>query len=143
MKRYISIILSVIICVATISCTTQAETDSFTSEKTSSYDNKYYAIQKSEVVDGVHNIVVYVYLTDSNELVSSFSPAGAVDFKGICREKDSYNIWTESADIGIFCYEYSDDKWKINKELELPEYIKTRYEYGISTAAAKAHHKIV
>ena len=69
---------------------------SFTSEKTYSYDRKYYAVQSVE--NGM--IKVSVFLTSSGELADAFTPARSMDFWGICWERDTYNIWTQSVDIG-------------------------------------------
>ena len=100
----------------------------FTSEKTFSYDNKYYAVQTVEETEDVSNIIVSVYTTENDEFVASFSPARAMDFWGICWEKDSYNIWIQSSDIGIYCYKFDENNWILDESLELPDYIKTRYD---------------
>ena len=97
---------------------------SYTSAKTYSYDHKLYAVQT--VVDQM--IVVTVYNTETDEEIDSFSPARSLDFWGICWEKDTYNIWTQSSDIGIYCYEYQNWKWILNKGLTTPNYIISRYD---------------
>lgn len=97
---------------------------SFTPEKTFSYDRRYYAVQTVED----SRIAVTVYLTETGEKVDSFSPARALDFWGLCWEKDSYAIWTQSADIGTICYAPEDGKWTLRREAVLPDYIITRYD---------------
>lgn len=72
-------------------------------------------------------IVVTVYKTDSNEEVGNFIPARAFDFWGICWERDSYNIWTQSADIGDYCYKYVDGKWICDGMIP-PDYIISKYD---------------
>ncbi len=97
---------------------------SFTPEKTYSYDHKFFAQQT------VQNdmVVVSIYNSETNELTATFSPARAFDFWGICWEKDTYNIWTQSADIGIYCYMYKDGAWKLDNNANLPKYIISKYD---------------
>lgn len=101
------------------------EWGSFSPNKTTSYDNKYYALQ---TVNDNDYIVVTVYETETNEKVYSFSPARALDFWGICWENDTYNIWIQSSDIGDYCYKYDNDTWILDEEAEMPDYIITRHE---------------
>ena len=106
---------------------------SFTAEKTYSYDGQYYALQTVENNQkagtlGAGEIKVTVYLAGTDEPISSFVPARALDFWGICWEKDSYVIWTQSADIGIYGYEYRDGQWVLDEGLTQPEYIISRWD---------------
>ena len=101
------------------------EWGSFTPNKTTSYDNKYYALQ---TVNENDYIVVTVYETETDKEVSSFSPARALDFWGICWENDTYNIWIQSSDIGEYCYKYDNDTWTLDEEAKMPDYIITRYQ---------------
>ena len=106
--------------------------DSFTVDQTYSYDEKYYAIQKAEKEpygDGyVYYLNVYVYETETDTLVSCFCPARARDFHGICWENDTYNIWTQSGDIGVYCYKYEDMQWIRDESAKRPEYIISKYD---------------
>lgn len=101
------------------------EWGSFSPNKTTSYDNKYYALQN---VNDNDYIVVTVYETETDREVSSFSPARAWDFWGICWENDTYNIWIQSSDIGEYCYKYDNDTWTLDEEAKMPYYIITRYQ---------------
>ena len=101
------------------------EWGSFSPNKTTSYDNKYYALQ---TVNENDYIVVTVYETETEKEVSSFSPARAWDFWGICWENDTYNIWIQSSDIGEYCYKYDNDTWTLDEEAKMPDYIITRYQ---------------
>lgn len=104
---------------------------SFTADKTYSYDEKYYAVQKVEddiYGDGVAYIKVSIYETETDTLVDEFYPARAWDFWGICWENDTYNIWTQSADIGIYCYKYEDMQWQKDESAERPEYIISKWD---------------
>lgn len=97
---------------------------SFTSERTESHDHKYYAVQTAVDPD----VVVTIYNKETDEKVFSFSPARASDFWGICWESDSYNIWIQSADIGIKCYRYDNGNWILDENAERPADIISKYE---------------
>lgn len=104
---------------------------SFTPDQTYSYDEKYYAIQKVERIFGddyPSYIKVCIYEAETDTQVFSFYPARAMDFWGICWENDTYNIWTQSADIGIYCYKYEDMQWKRDESAIRPEYIISKYD---------------
>ena len=101
------------------------EWGSFSPNKTTSYDNKYYALQN---VNDNDYIVVTVYETETDEEVYSFSPARPLDFWGICWENDTYNIWIQSSDTGDYCYKYDNDTWILDEEAQMPDYIITRHE---------------
>ena len=132
MRKMFPLFLVFVLLVTFVACgdhsVNEEEWGSFTSEKTFSYDNKYYAIQTVEETDDVSAIIVSIYTTENDEIVASFSPARAMDFWGICWEKDSYNIWIQSSDIGIYCYKFDENNWTLDESLELPDYIKTRYD---------------
>ena len=103
--------------------------DSFTSDKTYSYDEKYYAIQSAEDADGSARLInVSIYETETDTLVFNFYPARARDFWGICWENDTYNIWTQSADIGIYCYKYENEQWERDESAIRPDYIISKYD---------------
>ncbi len=105
---------------------------SYTAEKTYSYDRRYYALQT--VVDkpegySVRMVKVTVYLTETDEPVDTFYTARARDFWGICWERDSYNIWAQSGDIDVPCFEYRDGKWIKNWDMiRPPAYIITKLD---------------
>lgn len=102
---------------------------SFTPEDTYSYDGKLVAHQKVEKGADVKNIIVEIKDSQTGELVGSFSPARAWDFWGICWENDSYNIWTQSGDIGVYCWRYQDGVWECDfSHPERPEYIISKYD---------------
>lgn len=109
--------------------TIQAENwGSFTAEKAYSYDKEFYAIQSTEEKDGVEAVAVSVCLAESDELVFSFTPARASDFWGVCWEKDTYNLWIQSGDIGIICYRYEDGQWYADQTAVRPDYIESKYD---------------
>ncbi len=117
----------VIVSLAVYGCVIDAQKNSwgsFTSRKTESYDGKYYATQtKYEKA-----IKVTVYEKETDKEVYSFTPARSMDFWGICWESDSYNIWIQSGDIGVYCYKYTDNKWELDKQAERPADIISKYD---------------
>ena len=97
----------------------------FTFDRISSYDGKYYAISdKTEK----GNIAVSIYEIENDVFVFSFEPVRASDFWGICWESSSYNIWVQSGDIGVICYSYENDEWKLNENVERPNDIISKYD---------------
>lgn len=139
-QKILAILLLVILCVVT-ACTdkdtvekndkndlTQEDWGSFTPDITYSYDNKYYAVQKVEKGEPFDMIKVSIYLTETKEYVSEFYPARAWDFWGICWENDTYNIWIQSSDIGIFCYRYDGKEWILDRDAVRPDSIISKYD---------------
>ncbi len=107
----------------------EEEYGSFSPYDVESYDGKYVAKQKVERLGDVRYIRVYVYEKETGELAGDFWVERAWDFWGICWENDSYNIWTQSADVGIYCYRYEDGEWRRDSiNMERPEYIVSRWE---------------
>lgn len=102
---------------------------SFTADLTYSYDEKYYAVQEVDdtLGGGISYIKVCIYETETDTLVSYFYPARAQDFYGICWENDTYNIWTQSADVGIYCYKY-EEQWIRDESAIRPGYIISKYD---------------
>ena len=131
MKKYLCIFLSLLLITASFcGCNNQsssAEWGSFTAEKTFSYDNQYYAVQEILERDNIRFIDVKIY-SANNTLIYSFQPARANDFWGICWEKDSYNIWVQSGDVGVICYSYDNKEWTVNTSAVRPAYIISRYD---------------
>ena len=129
MRKILSVLLSIVAVFIMCSCTLVSasapgtEYGSFTIEKTSSYDGKYYAYMTQHD----QMIVVNIYSEDDNE-VFTFEPCRKSDFWGICWENDSYNLWVQSGDIGIICYTESDEAWSVDDSAVRPDYIISKYE---------------
>lgn len=85
-------------------------------------------MQTVKETEHAEQIIVSVYLTENDELVFSFNPARAWDFWGICWESNSYNIWIQSGDIGIYCYAYEDDQWYVDENAVRPDDIVSKYD---------------
>ena len=136
MKKIISIVaLILFLCILLLlsRCTNETTSESwgsFTSHLTYSYDGKYYAVQEVDdtLGEGIRYIKVCIYETETDTLISYFYPARARDFWGICWENDTYNIWTQSADVGIYCYKYEDMQWERDESAIRPEYIISKYD---------------
>ena len=129
MRKILSVLLSIVAVFIMCSCTLVSasapgtEYGSFTIEKTSSYDGKYYAYMTQHD----QMIVVNIYSEDDNE-VFTFEPCRKSDFWGIFWENDSYNLWVQSGDIGIICYTESDEVWSVDDSAVRPDYIISKYE---------------
>lgn len=101
---------------------------SFTADKTYSYDEKYYANQGVVEGEDAKMVKVTICLADTDEVIAAFEPARARDFWGICWEEDTYNIWAQSADIGILCYAYHNGAWTLDEGAERPSYMISKYD---------------
>ena len=129
MRKILAVLLSIAAFFIMCSCTLVSasapgtEYGSFTIEKTSSYDGKYYAYMTQHD----QMIVVNIYSEDDNE-VFTFEPCRKSDFWGICWENDNYNLWVQSGDIGIICYTESDEVWSVDDSAVRPDYIISKYE---------------
>lgn len=103
---------------------------SFTDRPVISSDGKYRAEHDAVKLDGynVKMIQVDVYDNAADELLCSFVPARAMDFYGICFEEGTHNIWTQSADIGIHCYERIGDEWVRDEDAVCPKSIQSKWD---------------
>ena len=130
MRRILSILLCITMVFTLCSCSALSfetapgtEYGSFTIEKTSSYDGKYYAYMTQ--LDQM--IVVNIYSEDDTE-VFTFEPCRKSDFWGICWENDNYNLWVQSGDLGLICYTMSDEVWSIDDSAVRPDYIISKWD---------------
>lgn len=109
----------------------QKDYGSFSPDVTFSYDEKYYAVQTLSKPEGknVNYINVTIYENGTNTLIDSFLTERAFDFWGVCWEKDTYNLWIQSADIGTYCMKYEEGKWtRIDDySLQMPKDIIDRF----------------
>lgn len=99
---------------------------SFTFDRTSSYDDRYYAVSSKK--EGGDSITVSIYESKNDTPVFSFETVRASDFWGICWESSSYNIWIQSRDIGVVCYSFEDNQWKLNENAKRPDDIISKYD---------------
>lgn len=132
MRKLVSMLLCIMLVFTMCSCSigtrdlssdSKPQYGSFTVEKTSCYDGKYYAL----VTEDEQMIEITIYSSEDNE-VFSFEPCRKSDFWGICWENDSYNLWIQSGDIGIICYGMADEVWSINDDAIRPDYIISKYD---------------
>ena len=82
------------------------------------------------LLTGCRNIPekVCIYETGTEEKVFEFYTERARDFWGICWESDTYNIWIQSGDTGVYCYRYEDERWIRDDSAERPEDIHSKYD---------------
>ena len=100
------------------------EYGSFTAERAYSYDRAYFT-----VVDDTRDNVMIMIEDKDHYPVCSFTPCRSSDFWGVCWEKDNYNLWIQSGDIGVVCYSKNGDKWELNPDAVRPDYIVSKYDY--------------
>ena len=131
-NHMIVIFVMIVVCVTGIAITRKnfvkktKNMGSFTFDRTSSYDEKYYAVSTKKQEND--NIVVSIYETKNDVPMFSFETVRAFDFWGICWESSSYNIWVQSGDIGLICYSYENNKWNLNKNAQRPDTIISKYD---------------
>lgn len=101
---------------------------SFTAEATESHDGAYRATQQVVEKGDVRFVEVTVHDTKTGQSLFSFTPARASDFWGICWESDGYNLWIQSGDIGVACYQYTDGQWILNESVPRPTDIISKYD---------------
>ena len=73
-------------------------------------------------------VTVTIYEARTGLPLASFVPARTRDFWGVCWERDSYTLWVQSADTGIFAYGYENGTWTRNDALKRPDYIISRWD---------------
>lgn len=73
-----------------------------------------------------------VRITISNEdngmAVGAFIAARAMDYQGVCFAPDSYDIWVQTADAGVYCMRYADGVWEKDPNAARPEGVVSRYD---------------
>lgn len=98
---------------------------SFTVNTAYSHDRRYYTV----INDTGSDILIKIMNTKGDKKVAAtFSPCRKSDFQGICWEKDTYNLWVQSADIGTVCYSFRDGEWVEDPGAVRPEYIVSKYD---------------
>lgn len=103
---------------------------SFTFAPAVSSDGLYRAEHSAVRDEGmdVSMIRVDVYRTEGNQWVDAFYPARAADFWGVCWEAGTHNLWIQSADTGICCYEQTEFGWRRNERAEQPASIVSKWD---------------
>lgn len=82
-----------------------------------SYDGKYTVCLTSEDKE-----VLITVLSGADE-VFVFSAGNESEFRGICWDKNSYDLWLQYKDGDLICYHMSDETWKVAHGAEKPDYI--------------------
>lgn len=103
---------------------------SFTDQPVITSDGLYRAEHKAVKEDGMATTMIRVdiYLHHNNKPVATFYPARASDFWGVCWQEDTYSLWIQSGDTGIFCYEKTDDGWQVNENAIRPDTIVSKWD---------------
>ena len=103
---------------------------SFTNATVVSSDGCYRAEHQAIRQAGRETAVIQVNVCDNakDELLDSFIPARAMDFRGICWEEGTHRIWPQSADIEICCYELQDSHWALQEDIERPNSIVSKWD---------------
>ena len=97
---------------------------SFSTDTTYSFDKAL----RFEISDVESMIKIIIYRNDDNTEMFCFKPVRKWDFWGCCWENENYNLWIQSGDVGVLCYEYNGVDWKLKPNAKKPSYIVTKYE---------------
>ena len=82
-----------------------------------SYDGKYTVSLTSEDKECI------VTVSTGDDDVFEFSAGSESEFRGVCWDKDSYDLWLQYQDGVLVCYSMTDEEWKQDNEAEKPDYI--------------------
>ena len=96
---------------------------SFTLSATSSFDGKYIA----DISTNEYMVAIQIVDSEKNDIFY-FEPVRKRDFWGVCWENDTYNLWIQSGDVGVICYQFDDGVWIYNPDATRPEYILSKYD---------------
>lgn len=96
---------------------------SFTVDTSYSYDKEYSA----EITEVGEALKIHIKDKDHNE-ICTLKPCRVSDFWGVCWDKDSYDLWIQSADIGVVCYSPENGKWVLNSGAVRPDHIISKYD---------------
>ena len=95
---------------------------SFSLDPVSSFDGKYTANIET------NGTMISIHISENGTDIFSFDPVRKTDFWGICWERDTYNLWIQSGDVGVICYQYEEGVWRFNSDAVRPEYIESKYD---------------
>lgn len=87
-----------------------------------SYDRKYRARWMST---GTGRIDIELF--DSDGIIAEFEAGWESEFRGVCWEKDNYNIWVQMSSSGYTCYRFNGKEWVEAEGAVKPDYITGRY----------------
>ena len=92
---------------------------SFTPDRAYSYDKEYYA---ETLITNSEKITLQIY-NKQDIRIAVIYPCREFNFRGICWEKDSYNLWVQSTVNGCVCYSKKGDEWVENEGAVKPDYM--------------------
>ena len=86
-------------------------------EGSDSYDGKYSVSLTSEDKD------VSITVSSGADEVFVFSAGSESEFRGVCWDKESYDLWLQYQDGVLVCYSMNDGEWQLNSGAQKPDYI--------------------
>jgi hypothetical protein len=120
------IVMLLLLCLLSACSTSKNEessnTGSFSLDSVSSFDGKYTANIET------NGTMISIHISENGTDIFSFDPVRKTDFWGICWERDTYNLWIQSGDVGVICYQYEEGVWRFNSDAVCPEYIESKYD---------------
>lgn len=94
----------------------------------SSDDGRYMAHQEVVKENDIWHVLVEVYDMETGLQTDKFYTQRARDFWGICWEPGTYNIWSQSADVGIQRFAYEDGTWGSGEFMNPPDTVISKYK---------------
>ncbi len=82
-----------------------------------SYDGRYTAVVSSE-----DKKVMITVMSGSDE-IAVFSPGDESEWRGVCWDKNSYDLWMQYQGGVLVCYSMTDNGWEEDPGAEKPDYI--------------------
>ncbi len=124
MKKTIALLLLIVVLFSGCGApAAQEDYGSFTTAKTSCYDEVYYAqTTRFKNDEGVLVTVVDICSAENGAIKYSIITDTSSEFWGFCWEKDSYNIWIQTSK-GLLCYKKAEFEWVLDETAQKPEYI--------------------
>lgn len=86
-------------------------------EGSDSYDGKYSVSLTTEDKD------VSIAVSSGSDEVFVFSAGSESEFRGVCWDKDSYDLWLQYQDGVLVCYSMNDGECELNSGAQKPDYI--------------------
>ena len=96
-------------------------------------DSSYYVMPKlteSDSYDGKYTVgltakdkEVQVTVVSGDDEVFTFPAGKEAEFRGVCWDKNNYDLWLQYQDGKLVCYRMTDETWKVDDAAEKPDYI--------------------
>ena len=96
-------------------------------------DSDYYVLpnlQGSDSYDGKYSIdltvedkMVSITIMSGSDEVFVIPAGKESEFRGVCWDKNSYDLWLQYKDGDLICYHMADETWEVDTGAEKPDYI--------------------